>query len=105
MAGVVHGTQDAIATNFSGRIAIPSWPDFSVGFFVWFVVCLCVVLVFVCLFFLCLWFRLLVCVLLMRPGHAHWTMYRSAIALFCGPSTLTDMHGNLPISFRQVQTC
>ena len=35
----------------------------------------------------------------MRPGNALWTMYRSAIAFFCGSSTLTDMHGNLPIPF------
>ena len=41
----------------------------------------------------------------MRPGNIHWTMYRSAIALFCDPSIVTDIHGNLPISFRQVQTC
>ena len=32
-------------------------------------------------------------------------MYRSAIALFCDPSILTDMHGNLSISFRQIQIC
>ena len=38
---------------------------------------------------------------LMRPGNSH----RSAIALFCDPSVLTDMYGNLSISFRQVQTC
>ena len=61
---------------------------------------------FLCVFSFCgFWFRLVFCVLLMRPGNAHWTMYRSAIALFCGPFTLTGMHGNLPISFRQVQTC
>ena len=71
------------------------------------VVCwvLCLVFVFVCLLFVVFGFRLLVFVLLMRPGNTHWTMYRSAIALFCDPSILTDMHGNLPISFWQVETC
>ena len=48
MAGVVDGTQDAIVFNLLGRIAVPSWPDSSVGVFcllgcfcVWFL-CLCV---------------------------------------------------------------
>ena len=37
MAGVMPGTQDAIANIFSGRIAIPSWPIFSVVFWLLFV--------------------------------------------------------------------
>ena len=85
MAGVVHGTQDAIATNFSGRIAFPRACFFGCCFFCFlFVVGFVFVFVFVCLFFVWFLFPLGVCVLLTRPRNAHWIMYRSAIALFCG---------------------
>ena len=60
----------------------------SYSFMVCFFGCCFFLLVFVFGFCLCVcsfcgfWFRLLFCVLLMRPGNAHWTMYRSAIASF-----------------------
>ena len=84
MAGVVHGTQDAIATIFSGLIAIPRACFLRSSFFVLFVAGFVFVFVLVCLFFVCFLFPLGVCVLLTWPGNAHWTMYRSTIALFCG---------------------
>ena len=67
MAGVVHGTEDAIATNFSRRIAIPSWPVFSVGGFLLVGFCL-LVFVFVCLFFLCF----LVLLVVLCSAHEAW---------------------------------
>ena len=55
MAGVVHGTQDAIATNISRRVAIPSWPGFCFLVLVFgFCFCVFVLVVFlVLLFVLC----------------------------------------------------
>ena len=83
---------------FSGRIAIPSRLRFSVvGFWVLFIALLC--LVFVCVsalfcVFCVFWFGLLFFCFAHEAWNALWTMYRSAIALFCDPSTLTVMHGN-----------
>ena len=60
--GVVHGTQVSCKQYLKAR-AIPLWPGFGL-------------LVFVCgcLFSFLFCFCFLFCVLLMRPGNAHWTM-------------------------------
>ena len=105
MAGVVHGTQDAIATNFSGRIAFPRACFFGCCFlfFVccWLCFCFCFCVSVFCVVFVSAW--------CLCSAHEAWECTLDYVQVrncpLLWPSTLTDMHVNLPISFRQVQTC
>ena len=59
--------------------------------------------------FVLVFFLLVFCLFCLCFDHEAWEYsldyVQVRIALFCNLSILTDMHGNLSISFRQVQTC